>query len=346
MKTFSGDYLHKVASDIFKACSSPSDEAEIVANHLVDANLMGFDSHGVIRVPQYVQDIRQGAIIPGAPIRITKETATTAIVDVGWNFGQVGALRATEIAINKARENALGCVVVRHCRHVGCVGTYPRKAAEQDFVGIAICGSAGEGHRVCPWGGREGRLATNPIAFAVPTEGNPIAMDFATSMASEGKVRLMLNRGDKLPKGWIIDSKGHPSTEPNDLYGPPPGAILPFGGSQGYKGLALSLMAQILSSLLGAPSWREEGVASNANNMWLLVIDIRAFMSSDEFHREVEGLIKYIKSSKLQDGFKEILVPGELDFRKKEIRKRDGIPVEAETWRQIEKTASELGVRI
>ena len=105
-------------------------------------------------------------------------------------------------------------------------------------------------------------------------------------------------------------------------------------------------MAQILSSLLGAPSWKEEGVASNANNMWLLVIDIRAFMPPDEFHREVEGLISYIKSSKLQDGFKEILVPGELDFQKMDIRKRDGISVEDETWRQIVKTANELGVTI
>src|SRR3972149_3017243 len=136
MKTFPADYLHKVASDIFHACGAPVSGAEIVADMLLKANLMGFDSHGIIRIPQYVRDIREGIILPGGPITILREGPTTAIVDVGWNFGQVGALRATEIAIEKAAKNALGCAVVRRCRHVGCVGAYVRKMAETDFIGL------------------------------------------------------------------------------------------------------------------------------------------------------------------------------------------------------------------
>lgn len=344
MKTFSADYLTRVASLIFEACGSPTHEAKVVAEHLVMANLTGADSHGVMRIPQYVQDIQNGATVPGAPISITRETPTTAFVDVGWNFGQVGARRATEVAMDKARANGLGSVVIRHCRHVGCLGVYTRMAAEQDFVGMAMCGSAGEGHRVCPWGGREGRLATNPVSFAVPTGSDAIVMDFSTSMASEGKVRLKLNRREQLPEGWVVDAEGQPGTDPKDLYGPPQGAILPFGGSQGYKGFALALMAQIMSSLLGNPAWKEDGLPANANNMWLLAIDINTFIPPDQFRREVDELIAYMKSSELAAGFDRILMPGEPESLRMAKRKIDGIPVEEETWRQIQQAAIELGV--
>ncbi len=346
MKNIPADYLRKITIDIFHACGAPVGDAEIVADMLVTANLMGLDSHGVIRVPQYVHDVHEGVILPGVEITTLRETSTTAIVDVGWNFGQVGALRATEIAIGKAKANGLGCVTVRRCRHIGCVGLYARLAAEQNFVGMAMCSAATEGHWVSPWGGREGRLGTNPIAFAVPTNGNPIVLDFSTSMAPEGKVRLMLNRGEKLPDGWLVDNSGHPSNNPKDLYSSPKGAILPFGESQGYKGFGLSLMVQILSSLLGEPVWRKEGVESNANLMWFLAINISAFMPPDEFRHEMDEMISYIKSSAKADGFNEILIPGEREFRKIEERKVKGVPVEEETWQQIEGVAKGLGVSL
>jgi len=344
MRVLSDEYLDKITKDIFEACGTPAPEAEALADHLVSANLMGFDSHGVIRVPQYVDDIQKGFIVPGAPINILNETTTTAILDVGWNFGQLGALRATEVAIRKAKADALGCVVIRRCRHVGRVGAYPQLAAERNLIGMAMCSGGWECHTVCPWGGRERRMAPNPIAFSVPTDGTPFVMDFSTSVAAEGKIRLMRNQGKNLPEGWLLDGKGCPSTDPNDLYASSPGAILPFGGTQGYKGFALALMAQILSSLLGNPAWRKEGKEAYANLMWFLAIDISAFMPPDEFRREADALIAYMKSSALAEGFDQILVPGELEFREMEKRKADGIPVDEETWRQIEKVATELGV--
>ncbi len=344
MKTFPPDYLRKLTVDIFQRCGTPSNDACTLADMLIKANLMGLDSHGVLRIPQYVSEIRKGIIRPGAPITMQRESATTAIVDGGWNFGHIVAMRAVEVAARKARQYAMSSTVLRRCRHIGNLGAYVITASEQRFIALATCGSAGEGHWVAPWGGREGRLATNPIAFAAPTSGNPIVMDFSTSMASEGKIRLMLNKGETLPAGWIITNTGEPSRNPKDLYESPPGAILPFGGSEGYKGFALSLMAQILSGLLGTPSWNETGIASHANVMWLMLIDINAFMPVEAFIREMDDFVNYVRSSAPLNGSGGVIMPGELDFLEMSRRNENGIPVDDETWRQIVEVAQDLNI--
>jgi len=344
MKTFLPEYLRKLTADIFQICGTPPDDACMLADMLVKANLMGLDSHGVLRIPQYVSEIRQGVIRPGAPITLHRESATTAIVDGGWNFGHIAAMQAVEVAARKARQYAMSSIVLRRCRHVGNLGAYVIAASERHFVALATAGSAGEGQRVAPWGGREGRLATNPIAFAAPTSGNPIMLDFSTSMASEGKIRLMLNKGEALPSGWIVKNTGEPSSDPKDLYESPPGAILPFGGSEGYKGFALSLMAQILSGLLGPPSWNETGIESHANVMWLMVIDINAFMPFDAFVREMDDFVSYVRSSAPLSGSGGVIMPGDLNFLEMNRRNEAGIPVDDETWRQIVQVAQDLGI--
>lgn len=346
MPTFSPEYLHKTASAIFRACGTPPAEAGVVADMLVASNLMGFDSHGVLRVPQYLRDVREGRIVPGAPVTVLRETATTAVLDGHWNFGQVGASRAVDAAIGKAKSHGVGCVTLRRCRHVGCVGVYPRIAARQNLLGLAMCGASRDGNWVCPWGGREGRLATNPISFAAPTGGEPLVLDFSTSAAAEGKVRLMRNKGERAPEGWLLDSKGRPSTDPNVLYEKPRGAILPFGGAQGYKGFGLSLMVQILSCVLGQPDWKEREPEAHANFLWFLAVDINAFMPPEQFLREVDELIRYARSSPPAEGFSEIVMPGELDARTMKRRQAEGIPVDDVTWRQIEEVAAELHVQI
>ncbi len=340
------EYLHRLTRDIFKACGAPEAEAEIVAEHLVEANLMGLDSHGIVRVPQYVNAVKEDTIRPGAPVTILRESPTTAIVDAGLNFGQVGATRAMDVAMEKARLNAVGCVVVRRCNHVGRVGAYPQMAAEKGFIGMAVCSSVGGGHFVCPWGGRKGRLATNPIAFAAPSEGDPLLVDVSTSMASEGKIRIKRSRGESLPKGWIMDADGHPSTDPKDFYGPPMGAIMPLGGSAGYKGYAFSLMVEILGGVLLDEGYTPTDIKEPVNGLWLMVLDISAYMGKDRFKQGMHDLVEYLKSSPLAEGSSEITVPGEIDFRCRERRKREGIPVEDGIWRQIEEVAEELNVEL
>ena len=231
-----------ITTALFRALEAPPDEAACVAENLVASSLMGHDSHGVLRVPEYVDLVREGKIVPGAKITVARRSGATAIVDCGLNFGPVGAKRAMEACMEIARENRAACAVTRRCGHVGRLGAYPQMAAEQGLIALAFCDSPVHGHFVVPWGGREGRLSTNPIAYAVPTGSKPILADFSTSVAPEGKIRWYRNEGKELPLGWILDHEGKPATDPRAFYGPPRGSLLPLGGAAGYKGFALSLL--------------------------------------------------------------------------------------------------------
>lgn len=334
--------LRQFVQEVFCSCGAPQNEAAIVADHLISANLMGVDSHGIIRVAQYVDDIRAKAIVPGAPITVLKETETTAVVDGAWNFGLVGALRAMEVAIAKAREHHTSCVVTVRCGHAGRLGHYTQFAAERGLVAFGVCNSPRHGHFVLPWGGCEGRLATNPVSFAVPVNcGPPILADFSTSAAPEGKIRLYRDEGRELPKGWIVDAKGRPSTNPHDFYGPPQGAILPFGQETGYRGYALSLLVEILGGALGA---QDITVDRPGNGLAFLVIDPSAFLPMEELLPLVGKIRSYVKSSHPAPGFEEVLMPGEPEFQKVEKRRREGIPVDDRIWETVLRCARSLGI--
>ena len=341
MPTLGAAALRAYSTRIFQACNAPAEEAATVSDHLVTANLMGFDSHGVIRIPEYVGFVRQGMIQPGAPTTVVRETATTATVDCGWNFGQVGALRAMEIAVQKARRQHVSTVATIRCCHAGRIGTYTQMAAEQGFVAIALANSLHAGRWVLPWGGREGKLATNPISFAVPCPGSePILSDFSTAETAEGKIRLYRNRGDQVPAGWIVDAEGNPSRDPNDFYGPPRGAILPFGGDRGYRGYALSLLVDVLGGVLAASTSLAD---RDGNGICFIVVDVEAFQSRERFGELVEDMKGFIKSSPPAEGFREVALPGELDFRLMRQRLADGIPLDDRTWKAIGEAAREVG---
>ena len=337
------DPLRRFTVRIFEAHNTPSDEAMIVAAHLVTANLMGYDSHGIIRIPQYIEDIHKKVIRPGAPIRVDNESETTATVDCGWNFGQVGGLRAMEIALSKAKKSQTTFVVARCCNHAGRLGTYTQMAAEQGFFALGVCNSPQHGHFVLPWGGRKGRLATNPISYAVPCgSGHPIVADFSTAEAAEGKIRLYRNLGEPLPGNWIVNADGQPTRNPADFYGPPMGAILPFGGDKGYRGYALSLLVEILGGLFGGS---RTPVDQPGNGLGFLVVNISAFQSPNAFAELTSELRDYIKSSPPSEGVDKVQLPGEPDFRIREKRLREGIPIDGTTWDQICEAAGAVGVQ-
>lgn len=336
------DPLLQFSSQVFEAAGAPPNEAAAVAGHLVTASVLGYDTHGVMRIPQYLEDVRKGTIRPGAPVTVVQETGATAVVDAGWNFGQVGGLFAIDVAIAKAREFHTATVVATKSNHAGRLGAYTTRAAEQGFLAIGFCNSPIHGHFVTPWGGREGRLATNPISYAVPSgNGHPIVADFSTAEASEGAIRLHRNQGKQLPDGWIVDSHGQPSNEPADFYGPPLGAILPFGGPRGYRGFALSILVEVLGGLMGGSpvSKRQPG-----NGLGFIVVDVSAFVGPEEFAPMMRELSEYIKSAAPAPGFNEVFLPGELDQRRRQERLRDGIPIDDNTWQQIEAAAAAVGV--
>jgi uncharacterized oxidoreductase len=334
---------HKLTVDIFEACGSPAEESRIVADHLVNANLCGMDSHGLIRIPQYVQDAREGTAKPGAAITIASETAVSAVVDCGWNFGVVGAERAARIAVDKTRNSRIAVVATVHCNHAGRLGHYLEQIAAQKLIGFGFCSSPKHGHFVVPWGGRDGRLSTNPMAYGIPDDDAPIVSDFSTSQAPEGKIRLYKNRKQNLPEGWILDASGQPSTSPSDFYGPPQGGILPFGGRQGYRGYALGLLVEVMGTILAGNDPTED---RPGNGVSFIVFDPGLLADTKRFEGNVQKLKDYIHSSRPSKSGTEVLLPGEPEQRSRAIRSKEGIEIDPATWAAIEKVAASLNVEI
>ena len=344
MAAFASTYLEQLTTQIFQAASVPSDEAALIARELVYANLLGMDSHGVIRIPQYMEYIDNAEIVPGAPTTVKKETPTTAIVDGGDNFGQVVAFRALDLAVKKAREQNISCVLAQRCNHVGRLGSYPQRAADQEMIALALATWPSYGHHVAPFGAREGRLSTNPIAFGAPTGGDPLLSDFATSVLSEGRIRVALHSDQPLPENTIVDAQGKATCDPAAFYGPPGGAILPFGGPVGYKGYALSLLVEILGGTLAGSVVDDPDRLGNG--LCLIVINPAAFTPLGDFKQLMEGVGAYMKSAAPAEGFEEVMLPGEKEFQTVARRKAEGIPLANTTWEQILEVAERLGVPI
>jgi uncharacterized oxidoreductase len=336
--------LRDLAVRMVVAMGAPPDEAVMVAEHLARSNLVGHDSHGVIRLEQYARLVREGAITPGAPTIVAQEGPSTALLDGGWNFGQVVASRAIELGVRKARQTGSVTISVRNSNHLGRLGEYTLQAAEQGMVAIACINNHGRGNLVAPWGGRDGRLATNPISIACPGPERPLLLDITTSVVAEGKVRLKRNAAQPAPAGWLINNQGEPTTNPADLYTEPRGAILPFGGIVGHKGYGLAVMVDVLSGALSGAGCSQSGSARLGNAMFITVVDIERFLPLDEFKGHAAVLVRHLRGSPLAPGFSEILMPGEIEAREEERRRREGIDIDDETWRHLIAAARDLGI--
>ncbi len=342
METHPPDQLEALATRIFAALGVPDGDAAWVARLLVRANLRGHDSHGVIRVPQYAGSIRKGDTNPRPAMQVLHETPTTAIVDGDLGLGQVVARRATDVALEKARRQGLAAVGVRRSNHIGRLADYVELAAEQGFVGL-VWTNAPTAPSVVPYGGTSRRLSTNPLAVAVPGPGGGVAIsvDMATSIVAEGKVRVKRNRKEPLPDGWAIDPAGRPVTDSEGFYGPPRAGLLPAGA---HKGTALGLIVEVLGGILSGEGAIGDRTGPVHNGTFLVLIEVARFLPLVDFTGQVTDLVRFVKSSTPAAGVAEVLVPGEPEARSEAQRRAHGIPVEAETWRQIEEIAAELGV--
>ena len=345
MPNFTQEQLEKITTDIFEAGGVPSDEAPIIAELLVASNLTGHDSHGVLRIPQYIGLIESGLIQPGAAMEIERESTSHALINGNWGFGHVIARKAMTLAIEKAKSSTISAISAYNCNHIGRIGSYPMMAAETDMVGITMVNAGGTALYVAPFGGRDGRLATNPIAIATPTRtGQPLLLDITSSVVAQGKIRVAVNRGESVPLGWLINSEGEPTSNPQDLMVSPPGALLPLGGIVGHKGYALGLMIDILGGALSGAGCSGSGNTRLQNGVLMIALDIANFTSLDDFYGHVDGLVSHVKASPTAPGFDEILTPGEIEARQTARRLREGIPIDDETWRQIQETAAEVGI--
>jgi uncharacterized oxidoreductase len=341
MPTIAAARLEERCARLFAAMGAPEHDAAWIAALLVRANLRGHDSHGVIRVPQYHKGVKAGTVDPKSPITVVVETAVTARIDGGRGFGQVVARRGMELCIAKARTSGLAAVTLARTTHVGRLADYSEMAAKADLVSL-LWVNAVHGLHVAPWGGAAKRLGTNPHAVGIPgPDGAAMLLDFATSVVAEGKVRVKRNRKQQAPPGWFIDGKGQPATDPEVFYGDPPGALLPAGEHKGY---GLGLVVEILGGILSGTGAAGPGPGLFANGTLMICIDVERFLPIEEFHRQVAALFDWVRSAPTAPGAPGILVPGEPEARLEAERRRDGIPIEEETWSQIETVAAELGV--
>ena len=331
--------LRERITALFCAADSPEPAAQRVAESLVENNLVGHDSHGVMMAPPYVQRIKDGYLNPRGEITVLRESASTALLDCGFTFGQVAAKQGIELATSKAAAHDIGMVVLRQCNHVGRLGEYVTMAAERGYVGLMICNGPSPRGIVTPYGGLGRALGTNPIAWGIPSQTHPIVVDFATSVCAWGKIGVAMDKGEPVPEGRLLDRHGQPSTDPNVLR--EGGFLRPFGEHKGYGlGIVVELLGGGLSGV-GPTMLRQDG--QNQGTV-MIAINVEAFDLQDAFEGMVAEFSERLKAIDPAPGSDEVLVPGEPERRSKAERERTGIPLPEKTWARICETAASVGL--
>lgn len=343
--TISASDLQASVRAIFQAAGVPEKDASLVADDLVDGELCGLTSHGVLRAGQYVEAIQKGGLQIGAQLQAVRQSASTGIYDCGWNLGIVSGHHLVAELVAKARHTGLAAVVGTQCQHIGRLASFTRRIAQGGFLGYVAAAGTATCHYVVPWGGREGRLATNPFSYGVPCDSEPIVLDMSTSMYAEGKVRAARTLGQPLPEGVIVDGYGEPSTNPEDFYREPHGNILPFGGPMGYKGFGLAVLVEVLGRCLAGLLISEEGQSYRmGNGVFMAALDPQAFCGKESFDRSVAELKSYIESCPPAPGHQGVAMPGGHDDAIRRRRQKHGIPIGVEVWAQLVATAERVGL--
>jgi len=337
--------LKELVAAIFAAAGCPAAEAGRIAHYLVEANLVGHDSHGVIRVSSYLEWLRDGRVVAGQAPAVLFETASVVILDGRMGFGQVMGEEAMRRGIDRCRGQGLAAVALRNSGHLGRIGDWALMAADAGLVSLHFVNTSGGGILVAPSGGSQRRLSANPIAAAVPRPGKaPLLLDMSTCAIAEGKIRVALNRGESVPEGCLLDGEGAPTVDPRRFYANPPGAILPIGGHKGY---GLGIIAEVLAGALTGGSCSDPANAGRVvNNMLALLLDPGLFREQGEMAAELDRFEAWVKSAALSTPDGEILMPGEPEERWKARRLVEGVEIDGRTWEQLAAAAASVGVRV
>ncbi|OYW22871.1 MAG: dehydrogenase [Planctomycetales bacterium 12-60-4] len=346
MPTLSPASLTEFTQALFVAAGVSTENARIVSESLIEANLRGHDSHGVMRVPFYIGSLKNGKLDPHAALVVEKESPASLVCDGGWGLGQVIARDLMQRLIAKCATSAVACATLKRSTHIGRLGEYAELAAAHGFMSMIVANTHGAAQRVAPVGGKRPRLGTNPICIGMPggAEG-PFVFDIGTSATAEGKVRVKKIAGQPVPLGWILDPDGKPTTDPNQLYGDPPGTILPLGGDQAYKGFGLAFMIEMMcGGLSGAQCAYPNPPAPVGNAAFFFVLNPEFFGGQEHLRQEVTQLEQYVRSVPLIDGVKEVFLPGDPERRAMTQRAAQGIPLDDGNWKALLDLAQQLGV--
>ena len=338
--------LTDLVTRILLAAGADEENARTVADHLVLANLSGVDSHGVWHVRGYVELIQSGQVLPAAKPAILEETANTARVSGNWGFGHVAATFTMERAITKAAAEGMAIAVLVESNHIGRLGHYVETAAEAGMISLVCLGGQGNANPTAvPYGGRDKQMHTNPVAMAFPGGGkHPMCFDFATTAVAGVKIVNAVNRGEQVPTGLVVNAEGGPSTDPNDLFNG--GGHLPFGGHKGY---ALMLAIDYLGRIFGGSDRfinpERGGLYDRYAGTCMIVFKADLFQPFSEYADAADEMGERLRSSKPGVGFDEVLVPGDLEERRRRERRREGIPIEDDVWASIEEAGRMVDIR-
>jgi L-2-hydroxycarboxylate dehydrogenase (NAD+) len=328
----------------FTAAGLPDADAEALAGLMVEADLRGSDTHGVIRLPLYVRRIRAGGVNAKPNIRVVSDRPSAALIDGDNAMGHLVMRRAAHLAIEKAKTTGIGWVGARMSNHAGPAALYVTLPLKHDMIGLYF--AVGSNNHLPAWGSSESLLGTNPMAVAVPAQDEPaIVLDMAPTLAAYGKVRLKAQRGEQMPVGWMIDKQGQPLTDPKRA---DEGHLLPIGD---YKGYGLSLIIGLLAGALNRAALgrdvidfvKETGKATNTGQA-IAALSIETFMPAAEFKRAVDGLIRDIRNSRKLPGVERIFLPGEQSHAKLLERRAHGVPLPKALRDSLDAVARDLNI--
>jgi uncharacterized oxidoreductase len=339
MKIVPAAKLVTLVTAIMQGGGSSAAEAATVARRLVDSNLVGHDSHGVIRVGKYLEWVRAGGLVPNASPAVAFENDVIAIVDGNRGFGQVVGEFAGELGMRKAAKAGIAMVGLRNCGHLGRVGDWAELAAAQGQVSLHFLNTSGA-QRVAPFGGSDRRLSTNPITIGVPVAGvDPVILDVTTSTVAEGKLFVAINKGEQVPPGWIIDKHGQPTTDPKDFYDG--GALLTVGA---HKGSGLSIVVDLLAGALSTGKSSDPDDTVLRNNMLSIYIAPAVYDRDGTIASEIARFVAWVKASPPAVPGQPVLMPGEVERSTRSRRTVEGIAVDDKTWADILDAAQSVGI--
>jgi L-2-hydroxycarboxylate dehydrogenase (NAD+) len=322
-----------IITGILKCMKVSDEDASIVADVTVDADLKGFSSHGIGRFPQYIKGLKAGTIDPEAELSIESETDSMALLNGNHKFGHVVTYSAMEIAIEKAKKNGVGMVGVHDSNHFGVAGYYSDMAIMNDMIGMVIANTE---PAVAPIGGKVPIIGTNPVAIGIPSNKNYVSVDMATSASARGKLLEAKRKGEKIPENVALDADGNPTIDPEEAL---KGSILPFGAHKGY---ALSFMIEILAGPLVRAAFGKQvtgtadpGVMCTKGDL-VMAIDPSKFSDLEDFKEEVDNFVEEIRNSG------NVFIPGDMEVKNIKDRKENGIFLDDTLLGQIEDISDEL----
>lgn len=329
---------------LLEVCGMPAADAELCAATLVDADLRGVNSHGVQRVPGYVQGLRAwkgnapgrpgGGLNPTPQVRIVHDGGAAVVMDGDTGMGQVAAMAAMRLAIARAAESGVATVALRNSNHCGALAYYVERAAAARCIGFAATNA---GLNMAPWGGREKLVGNNPLAYGIPTgHGWPFVLDMATSVVAGGKLDVARIRGESIPLGWALDAGGQPTTDPVAAR---QGTLLPVGGPKGY-GLAVAL--DVLAGVLSGGRFGAR-LGGRGSSQFFQALSIERFLPYDEFLARMDQVVAQLHGATPAEGFTRVLLPGEAEHALRETRRREGLPLDTPVFDDLNALADRLG---